>query len=355
MVSVKPKITRRTIILPVIGLIAFFVYIYLFQVDILEIITMAQRTDPVIYFLAAVFNIIEVFFYALSWRMLLDFLAVKISILKSYLYVWYGIFMDIIIPAESISGEISRVYLITREQSGTGGKVVASLVAHRLMGMSVNVASLILGIGILLMEREVGGLILNLALFCAVAIALCLLLLILLCLKEKWTLKIVNALIRLIELVSRERWKLTKVREDARKTATMFHDSMKEFSRAPKTLSTSLFFLIITWILNLNIAYLVFLALRFPVQWSTILITSSIVLAVKSIPIGVPFEVGLPEITMTTLYTLLGVPLEISATVTILNRIITLWLRFFIGFVTQQWLEIKTITASANTKNTEKA
>jgi len=33
-----------------------------------------------------------------------------------------------------------------------------------------------------------------------------------------------------------------------------------------------------------------------------ILITSSIVLAVKATPIGIPFEVGLPEAVMTTLY-----------------------------------------------------
>jgi uncharacterized membrane protein YbhN (UPF0104 family) len=63
--------------------------------------------------------------------------------------------------------------------------------------------------------------------------------------------------------------------------------------------------------------------------------------AVKSIPIGIPFEVGLPEITMTTLYVGLGVPATISATATILSRLITLWLRFFIGFGAQQWLELK--------------
>jgi uncharacterized membrane protein YbhN (UPF0104 family) len=74
-----------------------------------------------------------------------------------------------------------------------------------------------------------------------------------------------------------------------------------------------------------------------------IVITTSIVVAVKSIPIGIPFEVGLPEIAMTTLYILLGVPAGIAATATVLNRILTLWLRFFIGFASQQWLEIKAI------------
>jgi len=355
MVSMKPKITWKTIILPAIGILAFLIYLYIFQVDILEIVATIQSIDLFLYFLAAVFVLIDTFLYALSWRFLLNFLSVKLSILKSYLYVWYGIFMDIIIPAESISGEVSRTYLVAREQSESSGKVVASLVTHRLMGMGINVASLLLGICMLLMERQVNSLIFNATLFLAFIITFFLVLIVLLCVKEKWTLKIINAIIGLVERVSRGRWQLTKLREDAVKAAKMFHGSMKEFGHAPKTLFTSLLFSIFSWFFHLGITYLVFVALKFPVQWSVILVTCSIVIAVKSVPLGVPFEVGLPEITMTTLYTFLGIPLGISATATILDRILNLWLKFFIGFAAQQWLELKAITASANMTETEKA
>ena len=72
-----------------------------------------------------------------------------------------------------------------------------------------------------------------------------------------------------------------------------------------------------------------------------------------------PFEVRLPEITMITLYTaMLGTDPQtaaICATATILSRIITLWLRFFIDFVAQQWIELKLIVVSANTIAAEKA
>jgi uncharacterized protein (TIRG00374 family) len=130
---------------------------------------------------------------------------------------------------------------------------------------------------------------------------------------------------------------------------------MKRFGRNPKPLVFSLLGLSVTWVFSLSVSYLVFLSLRTPVSWSVILITSAIVLAVKSIPVGIPFEVGLPEITMTTLYTSLGVPAGISATATILNRIITLWLRFFIGLGAQQYLDLKpVITVCADSLTTEK-
>jgi uncharacterized protein (TIRG00374 family) len=83
-----------------------------------------------------------------------------------------------------------------------------------------------------------------------------------------------------------------------------------------------------------------------------ITITAAIVLAVKSIPVGIPFEVGIPEATIYTLYVAFNVPAEIAATATILSRLITLWLRFFIGFIAQQWLTLKPILNPASNKTT---
>jgi uncharacterized protein (TIRG00374 family) len=342
--SAKPKLTRKTVLLPLIGLAAFFLYILLFNVNIPEIIATAQTADPVIYSAAVAVSLMEVLFYAVSWRAILDSLYVKISIIRSYLFVWYGIFMDIVIPAESISGELCRVYLVNREQCGTGGKVVASVVTQRLLGMGMNIAFLIAGISMLLTETQVNPLIFNLILFFTVSIAAILILLLMLSAKENWSLKAINALIKLGEFITRGKWKqLAQFKEEAIKDAKIFHDSMKDFVHKPKTLIVPSVLLAINWVCSMSVPFLVFLSLGYQVPWSIILITSAIVVAVKSIPIGVPFEVGLPEITMTTLYTSMGVPAEISATSTILSRILTLWLRFGIGFAAQQWIELKAV------------
>jgi uncharacterized protein (TIRG00374 family) len=357
MESPKPKITLKTLLFPLVGLIAFFAYIYLFQVDILGIIATLQQADPVPYALAAALSLAEVLFFSISWRVLVNFLLIRLSVVRSYLFVWYGIFVDILVPAESVSGEALRVYLITKEQGeSTFGRVVASLVTHRILGMSMNVGVLIMGMALLFSETTINPLIFNLILFLAFGITLTLLLIMLFSFKEQWSLKVIDWLVRAGKFISRGRWQgqLTKIKEDACEIAKSFHGSMKEFKHNPKALVFSLFYLGITWVLSLSIPYLVFMSLRFPVSWSVILITSTIVLAVKSIPLGVPFEVGLPEITMTTLYTSLGVPAGISATATILTRLITLWLRFFVGFMAQQWLELKPVLAPSSNVPVEK-
>ncbi|MDR0318918.1 MAG: flippase-like domain-containing protein, partial [Nitrososphaerota archaeon] len=137
--------------------------------------------------------------------------------------------------------------------------------------------------------------------------------------------------------------------QSAHQIIQSFHESMKEFKNKPKPLLISLFYLIITWIFSLSAQYLVFISLGISVSWSMITITAAIVLAVKAIPLGIPFEVGIPEATMTTLYIAFNIDPTIAATATILSRLFTLWLRFFIGFVAQQWLTLKPIiTFSSN-------
>ena len=351
----QTKITWKTVLFPLIGLTVFFLYIYLFRVDIPAIVATARSADPLPYVLAVIFSLVEVFFFSVSWRVLANFLRIKLSIIKSCLLVWYGIFVDTIIPAESVSGEVIRVYVITKEQGNEAcGPAVASLVTHRLLGMSMNVAVLIFGMGLLFTETHIDPLIFNLILFLSLAITLTLVFLVLFSFKENWSLRAIDWGIRLGKFISRGKWDLTKIKEDVSRITLSFHDSMKEFKRGSSALVSSFCYLAITWVFSLSIPYLVFLSLRYPVSWSVILITSAIVLAVKSIPIGVPFEVGLPEITMTTLYTSLGVPAGIAATATILSRLITLWFRFFVGFLSQQWLALKPILPS-NNKISQKA
>jgi uncharacterized protein (TIRG00374 family) len=341
----RPKLTRKTILLPFIGLVAFFLYILLFNVDIPDIIATAGRADPVIYSAAILVSFAEIFFYAVSWQAILSALKVKISVMRSFLYVSYGIFMDIIIPAESISGEVCRIYLVNREQCGTSGKTVASVITQRILGMGINVVVLLLGIIFLFDTAQINPLIFNLIVLFTGVITFILLALLLLSWKENWSLRVINVLMRVGEFLSRGRWKqkFASIKCETLNAAKIFHDSMKEFAHKPKLLILPTVLLTLNWMSSLAIPYLVFLSLGVEISWTVIFITSSIVVAVKSIPIGIPFEVGLPEIAMTTLYTSMGVPAGISATATILSRILTLWLRFGVGFVAQQWTELRPV------------
>lgn len=341
------KVTWKTLLLPIIGLVAFFVYIYVFNVDIQEIIVKIQQTNPYYYSLAAVASILDIAFFTLAWHSLLRFLSVKLSVFKSFAFVWAGIFFDTLIPAESVSGEITKIYLVNKEQEGTAGKATASVVVHRLIGMGINIATLLVGAVLLLFESQLHGIILGLVLLLVTVVSLFFILILLLCLREKWTFRIVNSVIGFVERISRGHWRLTKLREQVVEIQKAFHVAIKEYVRAPKTLFVASFLTVISWVLSMSVLYLTLLSLGYPqISWSAILVISAIFVAVKFIPTGVPFGVGLPEMTLTTLLVFFGVPGTISATATILMRLLTLWLRFFIGFGAQQWIGAKGVTTS---------
>jgi uncharacterized protein (TIRG00374 family) len=350
----KPKLTWKTAVFPLLGLLGFFLYIYLFHVDILGILATARSANPVIYSVAILFGLLDVLFFTISWRVLANYLSIKMTVVRAYLYVWYGIYVDTIVPAQSISGEVTRTYLCTRDKCGPFGKVVASLYTHRLLGMALNVVALVAGIILLTFGGNVNPLIFNAILLVAAAIIGIMVLMIVLGFKQQWTLKVINFTTNLAHKITMGKWKLANLKEQAVEITKHFHDAMKEFRHNPKAIAGSLFYLIISWFFSLSIPYLVFMSLGHPVSWSIIIVTSAIFLAVKAIPIGIPFEVGLPEAVMTTLYISMGIYGPLAATATILTRIITLWFRFFIGFGAQQWLELKpAISAAANTEKTK--
>jgi uncharacterized protein (TIRG00374 family) len=337
----RPKLSWKTVVFPLLGLVGFFLYIYLFHVDILGILSTAKRANPTIYLIAILFGLLEILFFTISWRVLTNYLSIKMTVIRAYLYVWYGIYVDTIVPAQSISGEVTRTYLCTRDKCGSFGKVVASLFTHRLLGMVLNVAALIAGIVLLYFGGQVSSLVFNLIILVGVGISAIIVLMLVLSFKQQWTLRIIHWVTNFVHKIGRGRWEIAKLKEQAVEIIEHFHDAMKEFRHSPRAIAGSLFYLIVSWFFSFSIPYLVFMSLGHPVSWSLILVTSAIVLAIKSVPLGIPFEVGLPEAVMTTLYYSMGVPAALSATATILTRIITLWIRFFIGFAAQQWLELK--------------
>jgi uncharacterized protein (TIRG00374 family) len=338
----KYAITWKTLILIPIGLIAFLAYIYIFRVDIQDIVANVQGINLDFYALATAAAVLDTLFFTFAWHSLLRFLKVKVSLFKSFLFVWIGIFIDGLIPAESVSGEVAKIYLVNKEHDGTAGAATASVVAQRLIGMGLNVTTLLVGAFLLLVESLLYGMMLALILFLVAVTFVFLALILLLCVKQNWTFRLVGAVTGFVERVSRGRWKLSRLREELVEVARSFHSAMRDYAHAPKTLLTASVFSTASWAFSLAVFFLTFLAIpNAKISWSAILVTSAIFVAVKSVPVGVPFEVGLPEIALSSLLMIFGVPREISFTATILIRLPTFWLRFFVGFGAEQWLGIK--------------
>jgi uncharacterized protein (TIRG00374 family) len=180
-------------------------------------------------------------------------------------------------------------------------------------------------------------------------------LLIYLSIRKRSTEKIVNWVVGLLVRLSRGRWQFDNLKMSAEKMLNAFHEGIETLRKRPRELVLPVFFSFVAWLFDLLIAVLVFFSLGslgVNISFAAIIIVYSIIIGIQNIPIGVPGEVGLVEIVMTALYTLLGSgdPIVMSAIATgatLLIRILTLWTRIIIGGIAFQWLGIKGFKNSA--------
>jgi len=343
MLSEKRMTIKKTVPFLLIGLLIFIGYLYFF-VGIPEMLMIIQRVNPFYYSLAVAVLLLNMLAYSLTWQYFLRPLSVNVPFRKTFLFTWIGVFVDLLIPAESISGDASKAYLMTKDSGENAGKVVASIVSHRILSIVITLSSLIISsLSLFILQYELPPLVSNLILLVAVGTAISLVFMVLLCVREQLTRKLIDLLLRFFAFILRGRLKLTSLRTKTRKALIAFHESIEVLGRNPRSLVQPVFFSIVAWFLSILLSYLVFLSLGHPVSFVLLTIVYSISVTIQNIPIGVPGEVGLVEIVMTSLYGLLGVPLGISAAATVLIRVLWVWFRLLVGFVAVQWIGIKVL------------
>jgi len=341
MIIEKGLSLKRTAPFLMAGLLIFLAYIYFF-VGITEIVTIIQSIDLFYYGLAVAVLFLNMLVSSLVWQFFLRLLSVKVPLRKTFLFTWIGIFVDLLVPAESISGDAAKVYLMTKESNENAGKVVASVVSHRILAMIISLGSLIFSSIILYtIQYELPAFVLNLALIIIVGTCITLFFIFLCILKETLTKRVIDAVLGFLSFVTRGRLKLNSMRTKAKKALSAFHGSIEILLNNPKKLIMPVLCSIISWLISVLLSYLVFVSLGQEVNFILIMVVHSISVNIQSIPLGIPAEIGIVEIVMTSLYGILGVEAGIAAAATILIRFLTVWLRIIIGFVAVQWIDLK--------------
>jgi uncharacterized protein (TIRG00374 family) len=332
------------------GLLLFLLYLYFF-VPFGSMVEALHKADPFYLLLAFVFLFLSAAFSSMAWQHLLKVLSVKVSWLKAYQLTWIASFVDILIPAESVSGDISRIYLMSREAKENEGTVVASVVSQRILGMLITVGTLLASGTYYIVRYKPPLLALEVVVIVVFGAILTLGLLLYVSVARGATEKITDWVIRILVRLFRERWKFEQLRESAVRILTSFHDGMRTLGEQRSGLIFPLILTVLAWFSDIVIAVLVFLSLGsfgVTISLSAIVVVYSISIAIEDIPVGVPWEIGPLEIVMTNLFALLGNPsvIGVFAVATFLIRILTVWVRMLVGGLMVQLLGIKGVLTS---------
>jgi len=337
----RHEFLKKVLPLIVLGILIFVLYLYFF-VDIPGLAETLQRTNLLLFSLGALLVIVDIGFYSLSWQHLLRALSVKAGFRETFWFTWISIFVDFVIPSESISGDITRTYLMSNKLSGASGKVAASVVFQRIIFMFITLASFMAGsLACVMWHYNMPPIVLNIVFIIILITSFFLVLLVLLCIKRSWMEKVADYVLRLSEFVSRKRLRREGLKPKVTEFLEVFYEGTRVFWKQPEKLFFPVVFAVLAWVMNLLICFTAFASVDYVVPFGTIIIVYSIGVAVQYIPFGVPAEVGVTEIVMISFYSMFGVPSSVSVAGTILTRFLTAWLKLIIGFAAFQLFGVK--------------
>lgn len=320
----------------------FLLYAYFF-VGFDEIVETFLMADPFYYTLAFVMLLLATTIYSAVWWRLLHILSVKTAFGKPFLFTWVGTFVDILIPAESVSGEVSRTYLMYKDSNEDSGKIAASVVSHRILTTATNLSGMIVALTLFILIYEPSQFVVGFLLLAVVTTAVSFFLLLYISFRKKVTTRLVDWLINLLKRIFKRRFKKTRFSLRARRMLAEFHSGISILREHPGKLTLPITFSVMAWLADISIGFFVFSSLHVSVPFSVVTIVYSISMVVQTVPAGIPGDIGVVEIVMTTLYRLLlpGIPPATIAAATILIRALTLWIKLVIGGAAAQWVGIK--------------
>jgi uncharacterized protein (TIRG00374 family) len=339
----KPLRPNMIVLLLILGLIAFILYFYFF-INPAQVIDILSRTNLAYYTGAFVAYFLYAFFSALVWHDLLNSLSVKISTLKALLFTWVGLFFEALVPQLGWSGEVSKTYLFAKDSSEDAGKIGASVVGQKIFTIAITDVALGLGLGLVLISYP-----LSFAATFLIAIVLTLSILALVVvyyvsLRPTATTRLLNWAIR-AGLFFRRSWNPQNFLAKAEELLGSFHVDMCKLNANPKALIKPIIYTVVSFVFEISVIFLAFIALGYNVPVDKVLIVFTLTGTLQTIGLTV---FGFTEIVMPTLFTALGLPIDLSFSVTLLTRFVSLWFRLIVSYAALQWAGIKIIRKKQN-------
>jgi uncharacterized protein (TIRG00374 family) len=143
-----------------------------------------------------------------------------------------------------------------------------------------------------------------------------------------------------IALFFRGRWNPQNFVSKAEELLGKFHFGMKQLRANPKALLKPIVYAIASFTLEISVIFLTFIALGYPVPVDKVLIVFTLTGTLQSVGVTI---FGFPEIVMTSAFVFLGIPVDLSFSVTLLARVVSLWFRLIISYAALQWAGIAII------------
>ena len=330
-----------------IGLAVFILYLYLFA-GFKNIAVVLSGVNPVqyaIYYTLAIGAVLlGNLFWLLSWRNVLHTLNIKISLKSAFLYYWTGYFVDLVVPCETVCGELTRLYLVHKETDDDYGIVAAGGITNRIVAYIIVVTGLFTSMGLLFLKANIPPLVISLLVFIIIGASAYLTILLYLALSEKSAEKVASLGLRILRVLRPKKYQSNDLSAETRKSLASFYQGFKAFREKPRHLIKPITYLALSWLFNLSQYVLVFFALGLHnLPFSFFIIVYFIAGSVTDL--AASFSVGTLDIVLATIFIFYRLNPALAGITAALVRSVTFWSPLIIGYVIVQAYGAKRLMA----------
>lgn len=328
----SPSIGKWILVSALLGYTALIFYL-LYFVGIGELIAVIERVNISVYVLAITSVLLSLTFHTLVWFQLLNTLKIRISLRRTYVLYWVGVFVDNLIPG-GWSGDLFKAYLLNKDPKVESGKAVASVVAKNVYEAIFNLGSMILGIVLLLLNYTLESSLLITLGSIMLLLTLPLVILLLASFKPESAKKVVDYLFRFITRIGKNRLRLAALEAKVLKALGDYHDGMKELLQNPRVLLRPIVLSFFAWGFEVLALLFVFASLGQLIPLDKVVIVRSIAGNVEAQ--GYAF-VGYAQILSSEIYSALGVPFAVGASVALLSGVVIFLIKTVISYIAFQF------------------
>jgi uncharacterized protein (TIRG00374 family) len=311
----------------IIGMIILAFYLYF--VGFWNVVNLIKSLDPWLALSTIAIDVICFGLYAYTWKILI---RKGMKFRDCFEIVLVSIFADLMIPTGSVSMEVMRISLTQKRTKMSLSEVIASVLLQRVLlvvsfgiVLSLSLAALIVTVKMPLVEILIFAVV---AVGCLIGGALGIYAAFnserFRGLIESWAERIGRIIV-----FFRPRYDIGKAKEGVLQGVESFNESIAGLKKSRIVASTLI--LLLWWLLTATIPYLMFVSLHYQISYIIVLTVAIFINMVGLIPIGIPGDIGVIEISMTALFVSFGVPATIAASVTILSRLVLFWFELAIS------------------------
>jgi len=339
---------RKSFLFMIVGMAVFILYLYFIAGfdKILALLQKINQSEFILFFsLTTVSMLLSMFFTAMAWHEILKTLSINISRRRAFLYNWVGNFVDLVIPCQTVCGEIARLYLVYEEVKEDFAQTVASVISLRILSTVAILGVLTFGSVSIILNAQTNLVIIDMLVITLALSIIQVVILLYLATKIKASKRLSKLLAKLAKIFVGKRFKTDDLQNRTEKNLAVFHQGFETLRRHPRHIIKPLIYSTLGWLFQISVYFLVFYALGFrDIAFGLVILVASIALYIQGF--SAAFSVGIVEIIMTTLYVSSGIPIAIGGTATAMIRIMIFWFQILVGFIIIQWIGAKKLLTS---------